>query len=79
MPELSCTVGHPRGFSGGSVVKNLPVNSAAVAAAGLILGSGESLVEEIATNSSILIWEISWTEKLGRVQSIRSNKSNTVE
>ena len=74
MPELSCTVGHHGRFSCGLVVKNLPVSSADVVDVGLIPGSGDFLEEEIGTNSSILVWEISWTEKLGRVQSMRSHK-----
>ena len=30
----------------------------------------EDPLEEMATHSSILVWEISWTEKSGRLQSI---------
>ena len=52
------------GFSGGSVVKNLPANAGDV---GLIPGLGrfpgweDSLEKEMATHSSILAWEIQWT------------------
>ena len=49
-------------FSGGSVVKNLPVN---VGDMGSIPGSGRSPEEEMASHSSILAWTISWTEELG--------------
>ena len=35
---------------------------------GLIPGLGRSPVEENATHSSILAWEISWTEEPGRLQ-----------
>ena len=31
----------------------------------------------MATNSSILVWEIPWTEELGRLQSMRLQKSQT--
>ena len=30
----------------------------------------EDLLEEMATHSSILAWEIPWTEELGRLQSM---------
>ena len=44
------------------VVKNLP---AYAGGRGLIPGSGRSLEKEIATHSSILAWEIPWTEEPG--------------
>ena len=34
--------------------------------------------KEIAAHSSILAWEIPWTEELGRLQSMGSNKSQTL-
>ena len=34
------------------------------------MGQEDPLEEEVATNSSILAWEIPWTEDLGRLQSI---------
>ena len=37
---------------------------------GSIPGSGRSPGEEMATHSSILAWEILWTEELGRLQSM---------
>ena len=43
------------GFSGGSVVKNLPAN---VGDAGSNPGLGRPLEKEMATHSSILAWEI---------------------
>ena len=48
------------GFPGGSVVKNWPANAGDM---GLIPGKKDSL--EIATHSSILVWEIPWTEETG--------------
>ena len=36
------------------------------------LGWKDPLEKEMATHSSILAWEISWTEKPGRLQSIGS-------
>ena len=50
------------------MVKNLPANSGEV---GSITGVGRSLEEEeLATHSSILAWEIPWTEEPGGLQSM---------
>ena len=38
------------------------------------LGQKDALEEEMATHSSILAWEIPWTEKPGGLQSIRSRR-----
>ena len=54
-------------FSGGSVVKDPPANAGDVV---LSLGRKAPLETEMATHSSILAWEIPWTEKLGRLQSM---------
>ena len=35
------------------------------------LGQEDPLEKEMATRSSILAWEISWTEESGRLQSMR--------
>ena len=53
------------GFLGGSVVKNPPVNAGDTGPAGLIPGSGRSPGEENGSHSSILVWEIPWTEETG--------------
>ena len=37
----------------------------------------DPLKKEMATHSSILTWEIPWTEESGRLQSMRSQKSQT--
>ena len=47
----------PRGFPGGSVVKNLPAKQETQV---LSLGGEDPLEEEMATHSSILAWEIPW-------------------
>ena len=39
------------------------------------LGLEDPLKEEMATHSSILAWEIPWTEEAGRLQSMGSQKS----
>ena len=61
--------GRDWGFPGGLVVKNLPANAGDV---GSIPGSGRPPEKEMATHSSILAWEISWTGETGRLQSMRS-------
>ena len=38
------------------------------------LGWEDPLEEEIATHSSILVWEIPWTEEPGGLQSIGSQR-----
>ena len=48
------------------MVKNLP---ASVGDMGLVLESGDPLEKKMATHSSILAWEISWTEEPGGLQS----------
>ena len=48
------------GFTGDSVVKNLPVNAGDVG----FLGQEDPLEEEMATHSSILAEKIPWTEEL---------------
>ena len=41
------------------------------------VGNIDLLEKEIATHSSMLAWEILWTEEPGRLQSIQSQKSWT--
>ena len=53
------------------MVKNPPINARDV---GSVLGLENPLQEEIATHSSILDWEISWTEKPGGLQSTGSQR-----
>ena len=56
------------------MVKNIPANAGN---AGSISGSERPLEKEIATHSSILAWEIPWTEEPGGIQSMGSQKSQT--
>ena len=44
-----------KGFTGGSLIKNLPANAGDV---GSILGQDDPLEEDMATHSSILAWRI---------------------
>ena len=39
---------------------------------------GDPLEEEMATHSTILAWEIPWTEEPGGLQYVRSQKSQTL-
>ena len=48
------------GFPGGSMVKNPPANARDT---GSIPGLGRPLEGEMASHSSILAWEIPWTEE----------------
>ena len=59
------------GFPDGSVVKNPPAHAGDV---GSIPGLGNSLEKETATHSRILAWEIPWTEELGGLQSMGSQR-----
>ena len=43
----------------------------------MILGWEDPLEKEMATHSSVFAWEIPWTEKLGRLQSMGSQESDT--
>ena len=44
---------------------------------GSILGSGRSPEEGMATHASILAWRIPWTEELGELQSMGSQRDST--
>ena len=43
------------------------------------LGQEDPLEEEMATHSSIFVWEILWTEEPGRLQSKGCKKSDMTE
>ena len=58
------------GFLGGSVVKNLPAHAGD-------LGGEDPLEKEMATHTTILAWEIPWTEEPGELWSTGSQKSWT--
>ena len=61
------------GLPGGSDSKESACNAGDE---GLIPGSGRSLEKEMATHSSILAWEIPWTEEPGGLQSMGSQKTD---
>ena len=55
---------------GGSVVKNLPAMQETQETWVRSLGWEAPLEEEMATHSSILLWELPWTEQPGGLQSM---------
>ena len=50
------------------MVKNPPADAGDTRDTGLIPRSGSPLEEEMESHSSILAWEIPWTEKPGGLQ-----------
>ena len=56
------------------MVKNPLARAEDIRNAGLILGSGRSLEEDMANHSSILAWRILWTEGPGGLRSIGSQR-----
>ena len=63
------------GFPDGSVVKS---PSAKADDLGSILSWEDPLEKELATHSSIMSWEIPWTEEPDGLQSMGSQKSQTL-
>ena len=59
-----------RGFTGGSVVKNLPASAGDAGDVGLIPGSGRCPGEGNGKPSSTLAWRIPWTEEPGGLQTV---------
>ena len=62
------------GFPGGSAVKNPPAKQKMQDES---LSQEDPMEKEIATHSSILAWEIPWTEESGEVQSMGKQKNWT--
>ena len=58
------------GFSGDTVVKNLPANPGDTRDTGSSVGCEDPLEKGMVTHSSILAWEIPWIEKPGRLKSV---------
>ena len=62
---------HPPGFPGSSVVKNPPeMQEMQIFPTPWNVGLDDPLEKGMATHSSILAWEIPWTEELGRLRSM---------
>ena len=64
-------MGSSEGFPGGSDVKNLPAVQETWVPS---LGGEDALENGMATPSSLLAWEIPWTEESGGLQSSRSQR-----
>ena len=62
-----------RGFTGGSLIKNLPANAGDVSSN---LGQDDPLEEEMATHFSILAWRIPRTGEPGRLESMGSQRNS---
>ena len=62
------------GFPGVSMVKTLPAMQKAQDMRACSLGWEDSLEESMGTHSSILAWEIPWTEEPGGLQSIEPQR-----
>ena len=60
-----------RGFPAGSVLKNQPAKQLTWVWS---LGREDPLEKEMATHSSILAWEVTWTEQPGGLQSMGSQR-----
>ena len=58
-------------------VKNLPATQETLETLVWSLGREDPLKKEMATHSSILAWEIPWTEEPGGLQSMGVAKSQT--
>ena len=63
-----------QGFPGGPVVKNLPAMQEIQETQVKSVGQEDLLEGEMATHSSTLAWEIPWTEELGGLQSMGSQR-----
>ena len=63
------------GFPGGSVVKSMPAKQETQVRT---LGQEDPLEKEMMTHSSILAWEIPWTEEPGRLQSWGHKEADTI-
>ena len=70
-PVLNFTLPVLAASLGGSVVKNLPADAGEMVRS---LHREDPLEEDLATHSSILVWEIPRTEEPGRLQSMRSQR-----
>ena len=58
------------------MVKNLPARQETLVWS---LSWEDALEKEMATHSSILAWEIPWTEEPGKLQSMGSQESDMTE
>ena len=57
------------------MVKNLPANRGGIRDVVQSLDLEDSLEEEMATHSSILIWKVPWIEETGGLQSMKLQRA----
>ena len=69
--------GKYQGFSYSAVVKNLPANAGDARDVFSSLGWKDSPEKEMEICSSILVWEIPWTEEPGELQSMGLQNNQT--
>ena len=62
---------HWEGFSGGSIVRNMPAMQETWVWS---LGQEDPLEKEMGTHSNILVWRIPWTKEPGELQSMESQR-----
>ena len=67
------------GFYNGSVVNNLPAMQETQDMQVQSPGQEDPLEEKMATQSSVLAWEIPWTEEPGGLQSVGLQSKDTTE
>ena len=72
--QIGCEVPSRLGFSSGSAVKNPPARQETQKMRVQSLDGEDPLEKEMATYSSILAWEIPWTEESGGLQSRGSQR-----
>ena len=65
---MPTAIGFWEGFPGGSAVKDPMAMQEIQETRVRSLGQEDPLEKEMATHSSILTWEIPWTEEPGRLQ-----------
>ena len=75
--QIGCEVPSRLGFSSGSAVKNPPARQETQKMRVQSLDGEDPLEKEMATYSSILAWEIPWTEDPGGLQLMGLQKSQT--
>ena len=68
-----------RAFQVAQMIKNQPANAGAAGDMVQSLGREDPLEQEMVTHSSVLAWEIPWTEEPGGLQSVGHKESDTTE
>ena len=77
IPQFCTSLSFLRASQAAPVLKNPPANEGDIRDVGLILGQEDPLEEEMATHSSILVWQILRTEEPGWAAVHEVTKSQT--